>query len=74
MTENYSDLPQTSESEIVVIEETETSATKRLAVLQVAEGKGAMVRETEDASKESVIVGGQECLLLNSDEGSEGLG
>ena len=30
--------------------------------------------ETEDTNKESVIVGGQECLLLSSDEGNEGLG
>ena len=72
-TEKYPDLPQRSESEIVVIAETEASPTRSLAVLQVAGGKGAMVGETEDSSKESVIVGGQECLLSNSDEGSEGL-
>ena len=72
-TENYPDLHQRRESEIVVIEETETSPSKTLAVLQVARGKGAMVGETEDTNKESVIVGGQECLLSSSDEGSEGL-
>ena len=38
-TENYPDLPQRSEVEIVVIEETETSPTKSLAVLQVTEVK-----------------------------------
>ena len=42
-------------------------------MLQVAGGKGAMVGETEDIKRESVIVGGQECLLSSSDEGSEGL-
>ena len=57
----------------MVIEETETSPTKSLAVLQVTGGKGAMVEETEDTNKESVISGGQECLLSSSDEGSEGL-
>ena len=34
-TENHPDLPQRSDSEIVVIEETETSPTKSLAVLEV---------------------------------------
>ena len=62
-TENYPDLPERSEVEIGVIEETETSATKSLAVLQVTGGKGAMVEETEDTSKESVNIGGQEYLL-----------
>ena len=38
-TENYPDIPQRSEIEIVVIEETETSPTKSLAVLQVTGGK-----------------------------------
>ena len=70
---NNPDHPQRSESVIVVIEETETSLTKSLAVLHVAGGKRAMVGETEDTSKESVIVGGQECLLSSSDEESEGL-
>ena len=72
-TENYPDLPQRSESEIVVFEETETPPTKSLAVLQVAGGKGAMVGESDATSKESVIAGGQECLVSSSDEGSEGL-
>ena len=72
-TDNYPDLPQRSESETVVIEETETSPTKNLAVLQVAGGKGVMIEETEDAKKESSIVSGQECLLSCSNEGSGGL-
>ena len=41
-TENYPDLPQRSEVEIVVIEETETYASKSLAVLQVTGGKKTM--------------------------------
>ena len=41
--ENYPDLPQRSEVEIVVIEKTETSPAKSLAVLQVTGGKEAMV-------------------------------
>ena len=72
-TENYPDLPQRSEVAIVVIEETETSPTKSLAVLQVTGEKGTMVEETEDTKKESVIIGGQESLLSGSDEASEGL-
>ena len=72
-TENYPDLPQRSEVGIKVIEETETSPTKSLAVLQVRGVKETMVEETEDTNKESVIIGGQECLLSSSDEGSEGL-
>ena len=42
-------------------------------MLQVAGGKGAMVGETGDTNKESVIVGGQDCLLSSSDEDIEGL-
>ena len=72
-TENYPDLPQRSDSEIVVIDKTQTSPTKNLPVFQVAGSEGAKVEETEDTNKESVIVGGQECLLSSSDEGSEGL-
>ena len=46
--ENYPDLPQRSEVEIVVIEETETSPTKSLAVLQVTGGeKTIRTRECE---------------------------
>ena len=41
-TENYPDLPRRSEVEIVVLEETETSPTKSLAVLQVTGGKKTM--------------------------------
>ena len=72
-TENYPDLPQRSDVEIVVIEETETSPTKSLAVLQVKGGKETMVKGTGSVNKESLVVGSQECLLSSSDEGSEGL-
>ena len=72
-TENYPDLPQRSEVEIVVIEETETSPTKSLAVLQMTGGKETMVEERGDVNKECLTVGSQECLFLSSDEGSEGL-
>ena len=72
-TVNYPDVPQRSEVEIVVIEETETSPTKSLAVLQVTGGKETMVEERGDVNKECLTVGSQECLLSSSDEGSEGL-
>ena len=72
-TENYPDLPQRSEVEIVVFEETETFPTKRLAVLQVTGGKETMVEERGNVNKECLIIGSQECLLSSSDEGSEGL-
>ena len=72
-TENYPDLPQRSEVEILVIEGTETSPTKCLAVLQVTGGKQTVVEERGNVNKERLIVGSQECLLLSSDEGSEGL-
>ena len=72
-TENYPDLPQRSEVEIVVIEETETSPTKSLAELQVTGGKRTMVEERGNVNKKCLIVGSQECLLSSSDEGSEGL-
>ena len=71
--ENYPDLPQRSEPKIVFTEETETSPTRKLAALQVTAAKQTIVGETEDTNKERLIVGGQECLLLSSDEGSEGL-
>ena len=72
-TENYPDLPQRSEVEIVVTEETETSPTKSLAVLQVTGGKETMVEERGGVNKEFLTVGSQECLLSRSDEGSERL-
>ena len=72
-TENYPDLPQRSEVEIVVIEETETSPTKNLAVLQVTGGKETMVEERGKVKRECLIVSSQECPLSSSDEGSEGL-
>ena len=71
--ENHSDLPQRSEVEIVVIEETETSPSKSLAVLQVTGGKKTMVEEGMNVNAESLVVGSQDCLLSSSDEGSEGL-
>ena len=72
-TEKYPDLPQRSEVEIVVIEETETSPTESLAVLQVTGSKKTMVEESGNTSKEYLIGDSQECLLSSSDEGSEGL-
>ena len=42
-TENFPGLPQRSEVEIVVIEETETSPTKSLAAVQLTGGKETMV-------------------------------
>ena len=72
-TENYPDLPQRNEVEIVVIEETETSPTKSLAVLQVTGEKRRVVEERGNVNEESLVVGSQECLLSSSDEGSEGL-
>ena len=71
--ENYPDLPQRGELEIVVIEETETSPTKSLAVLQVTGGKKTMSEERGNVDKESFVAVRQECLLSSSDEGSEGL-
>ena len=71
--ENYPDLPHRSEVEIVVIEETETSPAKSLAVLQVTGDRKAMVEESGNVNEESLVVGSQECLLSSSDEGSEGL-
>ena len=57
----------------MIIEETETSPTKSLAVLQVTVGKETMVEERGNVNKECLIVGSQDCLLSSSDEGSEGL-
>ena len=61
--ENYADLSQRSEVEIVVVEETETSPSKSLAVLQVTGGKNTMSDERGNVDKESFAVGSQECLL-----------
>ena len=72
-TENYPVLPLRSEVEIVVIEETGTSPTKSLAVLQVTGGKETMVEERGDVNKKCLIVGSQDCLLSSSEDGSEGL-
>ena len=57
----------------MVVEETETSPRKNLAVLQVTRGKETMVEETGKTNRESLIVSSEECLLSSSDEGSEGL-
>ena len=70
-TETFPDLPQRSEVEIVVIEETETSPTTSLTVLQVTGGKETMVEERGNVDKECLVVSSQECLLSSSDEGSE---
>ena len=72
-TENFPDPPQRSEVEIMVIEETETSPTKSLTVLQVTGGKETMVEERGNVDKECLVFSSQECLLSSSDEGSEGL-
>ena len=72
-TENYPDFPQTGEKEVVVIQETKTSPTKSLAVLQVTGGKETMVEERGNMDEECLVVGSQECLLSSSDERSEGL-
>ena len=71
--ENYPDLPRRSNVEIVFIEETETSPTKSLAVLQVTGGKETMVEERENVNEDGLVVGSKECLLSSGDEGSEGL-
>ena len=68
---NYPYLPQRSEWQTLIIEETETSPTKSLAVLQVTGTKGSLVRESEATNKERVIIGSQECLLSSTDEGIE---
>ena len=68
-TENYPDLPQRSETEIVVMEGTETSPTKSLAELQVVGAKQSTVRENEDTNEERVVIGSQECLMSSSHEG-----
>ena len=59
-TENFPDLPQRSDVEIVVIEETETSPTKSLTVLQVTGGKEAMVEERGNVDKEFLLVSSHE--------------
>ena len=58
-TENYPDLPQRNEVEIVVIEETETSPTKSLAVLQATGGRETLSEERGNVDKECSIVGSQ---------------
>ena len=57
----------------MVIEETETSPSKSLAVLQVRGGKKMMGEERGNVDKESFAVVSQECLLSSSDGGTEGL-
>ena len=72
-TENYPDLSQRSKVEFMVIEETETSPTKSLAVLQVTGGKKTRSEKRGNVNEESFVAGSQECLLSSSDEESEGL-
>ena len=72
-TKNNPDLPQRSDSKIVVIEETETSPSKSLAVLRVADAEESTVKGDKDTSEERVVISGQECLMSSSDDGSEGL-
>ena len=66
--ENFPDLPQKSELEIVIIEETQTFLTERLAVLQAAGAKDSTVRDSEDTNAERVVMGSQDCLLSIADE------
>ena len=72
-TENFPEIPRTSEIESVIIEETWTYPAKSLAESQVAAAKDSAVKETEETNEERVIVASQEGLLSISDEGSEGL-
>ena len=72
-TVNYPGLPQRNDSEIVAIEETETSPTENLAVFQVTGVEKSTVREGGDTNEDRVKIGSQECLLSSSDEGNEGL-
>ena len=72
-TGNNPDLPQRSDSEIVVIEETETSPSKCLAVLRVAGAEEWTVKGDKGTSEERVVISSQECLMSSSDDGSEGL-
>ena len=71
--ENYPDFPQRRGVKIMVIEETETSPSKSLAVLQVTGRKKTMSEKRGNVKKKSFAVGSQECMLSSSDEGSEGL-
>ena len=71
--ENFPDLPQNSEFEIVILEETYTSLIKRLAVLQVAGAKESTVRDSEYTKDERIVMGSQKCFLSSGDEGSERL-
>ena len=72
-TESFPDFPQRSESEIVIIEETETSPTKRLAVLKIAGAEESTIRECKNTNEELVFGDSQECLLSSSDVRSKGL-
>ena len=70
---NYPDLLHGSESEIVVIEGTETSPSKSLAVLKVASAEESTFKGDKDTNEERVVIRSQECLMSSSDDGSEGL-
>ena len=71
--ENYPDLPQRSESEIVIIEETETSPSNSLALLQVAGAEESTFKGDKDTTEERVVISCQECILSSCDDGSKGL-
>ena len=72
-TENSPNLPQRNDSEIVVFEETDTSPSKSLAVLQVAGAEESTVKGDKETSEERVVISSQECLMSSSDDGSERL-
>ena len=72
-TESNPDLPQRSDSEIVVNEETETSPSKSLAVLQVAGAEESTVKGDKDTRAKRVVIDSQEVLMSSCDDGSEGL-
>ena len=72
-TENNPDLPQRSDSEIVVIKETETSPSKSLVVIQVAGAEESTVKGDKETKEERVVISSQEYLMSSSNDGSEGL-
>ena len=71
--ENAPDISRASKSEIVIVEEAETSPSKNLIVLHVAAARQATSRESEETVLRSAINANQECLLPSSDEESGGL-
>ena len=67
-TGNFPDLPERSESKFVVVEETETSPSKSLAVLQVVGAEESTVKGDENTSEERAVISSQECLMSSSDD------